>query len=336
MTNTKFRKRALLSSVAMMLVALIALGSATFAWYLANPTVTASGLKMQTQTSPGLAVASASARAAATAASSANVLYAYQSSTKLDVMSATWDNGSKTYTFTENDYDTTASGEVRDLQPVSFDTKAALAAKATVDPADASTAFEWSDIVFGKINAAESSASAKGAGAFTGVNVTAAAGTHAIVNNVYIEDIYLRISNNSNDGAVDVGSIQVDIADPATATLPAGGIRVAIVSVEGGTIKYIGTWAPASAQADENDTDDFQCYDSASATAGAVDDATFFTSGDVYSESGNAILTVGPSETANYLRAYVYLDGEDYNVYSDAVNQLAYLTDGITITVTKL
>ena len=30
MTNTKFRKRALLSSVAMLLVALVALGSATF------------------------------------------------------------------------------------------------------------------------------------------------------------------------------------------------------------------------------------------------------------------------------------------------------------------
>ena len=33
MTNTKFRKRALLSSVAMLLVALVALGSATFAWF---------------------------------------------------------------------------------------------------------------------------------------------------------------------------------------------------------------------------------------------------------------------------------------------------------------
>lgn len=36
MTNTKFRKRALLSSVAMLLVALVALGSATFAWFEAT------------------------------------------------------------------------------------------------------------------------------------------------------------------------------------------------------------------------------------------------------------------------------------------------------------
>ena len=60
MTNTKFRKRALLSSVAMLLVAFIALGSATFAWFVANPTATASGLKMQTKADAGIAIASKS------------------------------------------------------------------------------------------------------------------------------------------------------------------------------------------------------------------------------------------------------------------------------------
>ena len=60
MTNTKFRKRALLSSVAMLLVALVALGSATFAWFVANPTATASGLKMQTKADSGIAIASKS------------------------------------------------------------------------------------------------------------------------------------------------------------------------------------------------------------------------------------------------------------------------------------
>ena len=60
MKNTKFRKRALLSSVAMLLVALVALGSATFAWFVANPTATASGLKMQTKADAGIAIASKS------------------------------------------------------------------------------------------------------------------------------------------------------------------------------------------------------------------------------------------------------------------------------------
>ena len=48
MTNTKFRKRALLSSVAMLLVALVALGSATFAWFTSSTTATAQGINVQT------------------------------------------------------------------------------------------------------------------------------------------------------------------------------------------------------------------------------------------------------------------------------------------------
>ena len=56
MTNTKFRKRALLSSVAMLLVALVALGSATFAWFTENPAVDANGITGQAQTSTGLEI----------------------------------------------------------------------------------------------------------------------------------------------------------------------------------------------------------------------------------------------------------------------------------------
>lgn len=54
MTNTKFRKRALLSSVAMLLVALVALGSATFAWFVDDPNVTATGISAKANTALGL------------------------------------------------------------------------------------------------------------------------------------------------------------------------------------------------------------------------------------------------------------------------------------------
>ena len=54
MKNTTFRKKALLSSVAMLLVALVALGSATFAWFTANPNVEATGLQMTTKAAAGL------------------------------------------------------------------------------------------------------------------------------------------------------------------------------------------------------------------------------------------------------------------------------------------
>lgn len=56
MTNTKFRKRALLSSVAMLLVALVALGSATFAWFVDDPNADAKGLNASSQSSTGLQI----------------------------------------------------------------------------------------------------------------------------------------------------------------------------------------------------------------------------------------------------------------------------------------
>lgn len=58
MTNTKFRKRALLSSVAMLLVALVALGSATFAWFTSKPDANASGLSLKATSSTGLLIQS--------------------------------------------------------------------------------------------------------------------------------------------------------------------------------------------------------------------------------------------------------------------------------------
>ncbi len=48
MKNTKFRRRALISSVAMLLVALVALGSATFAWFTSSTVATADGIKVST------------------------------------------------------------------------------------------------------------------------------------------------------------------------------------------------------------------------------------------------------------------------------------------------
>lgn len=63
MTNTKFRKRALLSSVAMLLVALVALGSATFAWFTTNTHADADGLVIKSTAARGIVVQSESARA---------------------------------------------------------------------------------------------------------------------------------------------------------------------------------------------------------------------------------------------------------------------------------
>lgn len=48
MKNTKMRKKMLLSSIAMLMVATVSLGSATYAWFSTKTTATAKGIKVQT------------------------------------------------------------------------------------------------------------------------------------------------------------------------------------------------------------------------------------------------------------------------------------------------
>lgn len=62
-TRLYTRKRALISSVAMLLVAMIALGTATYAWFVADPTASAAGLKMRTVSGSGLVILSESEKA---------------------------------------------------------------------------------------------------------------------------------------------------------------------------------------------------------------------------------------------------------------------------------
>ena len=96
MKNTTFRKKALLSSVAMLLVALVALGSATFAWFTANPNAEASGLKLKTTAASGLVI-----RTETDPNWSHNAIF--------DAIDDPADNGTKVI----------ANTVIRDLQPVS-------------------------------------------------------------------------------------------------------------------------------------------------------------------------------------------------------------------------
>ena len=56
--KTTSRKRLLISSVAMLLVAMLALGTATFAWFTNNTSTTASGINVKTVQASDLKVAS--------------------------------------------------------------------------------------------------------------------------------------------------------------------------------------------------------------------------------------------------------------------------------------
>lgn len=54
--NSKAIKKQLLAAVAMVLVAAVALGSSTYAWFVASGSVTAKGMKVQAQAEGGLAI----------------------------------------------------------------------------------------------------------------------------------------------------------------------------------------------------------------------------------------------------------------------------------------
>lgn len=54
--NSKAIRKQLLAAVAMVLVAAVALGSSTYAWFVASGTVTATGMKVQAQSEGGLAI----------------------------------------------------------------------------------------------------------------------------------------------------------------------------------------------------------------------------------------------------------------------------------------
>ena len=285
MTNTKFRKRALLSSVAMLLVALVALGSATFAWFVANPTATASGLVMSTNASPGIVVASTSVLALAEQGD--DVVTAYKAQTYLNA----------TGTF---DSPTAAATVAKDLQPASPDVSSAAAGT----------------LNFYTAKAADSAHST-------------IAGTPGWTtsSDVYSENVYFKASSlDDNVTGPTVKQATVTIGLNSSAGTVKTGVKVALVSSQG---ELIGIWK-ATGGADQ------KTYSSGALSASPY---TCTASG-----VAKAITTAIPTSSAinndgttgNYITAFVYLDGEDQNVYSDNVPRLVNIVDSITISVSTV
>ena len=63
MKRSTFRKSSLISSVALLLVAIVALSGATFAWFSSNESTTASGIEMKASAASGLYIANSTATA---------------------------------------------------------------------------------------------------------------------------------------------------------------------------------------------------------------------------------------------------------------------------------
>jgi hypothetical protein len=316
MTNTKFRKKALLSSVAMLLVALVALGSATFAWFVANPTVTASGLKMQTNAAAGIYVASESA---INVLGTSNRADAFGKTTLLDAQSGT--------EIADLAGRTAEQYQKFVLLPTSLDNTA-------TSPAVPDAINAWAHATAAQNTAPGKNDSAYVAGVdgstFTYTATTSAGGT-----GVYYEDIYVKTTTSTETDSVEIRSAYVKITLPTNAGSGdiCQGIRVALtvpVAASGSdpaTERIIGIWAPSGHTAG-------YCWDKSSASAARksttyLDGTTDALGAKASIDSG--VLTATPSTEANKIRVYVYLDGEDANVFSSNISTLTEVLAGISV-----
>lgn len=308
MTNTKFRKRALLSSVAMLLVALVALGSATFAWFVANPTVTASGLKLETSAAAGLAVASKSVKDIY----ASDVSSAFKQTTVLNAKGTTASYATDTASF--------------NLQP---------AAPKNALESDFS-------LKFGSVKAAAATDKAAAAATFSEQAVyseniylrttTTDAGAYADVKSVSVT--ITPTGTNAARAGIKVLLVAHQVADKT--------YRVAGADTDSSTTainEIVGAWKVSDTSVTPNVVGNDSKLWSGNTTA---TDATRFADAptDFYHASGATInlpqaLVATTDTEGTYLTAYVYLDGENDGVYSSNVPNAVDLVNSISISISS-
>ncbi len=265
MKNTTFRKKALLSSVAMLLVALVALGSATFAWFAANPNADASGLSLKTTAATGLVIKTDS--------------------------DDNWSHNADLYKGQENGFD---------LQPVSQEQD---------NPDNFWTIAAADSGKFMHDNAASMS--------------PATLGTFESAGYVYTEKVYFRLSDGSaaTTDSVYLTGVTINKNATNTTTMP-NAIRVAIADKEG---NLVGTYAISTAGIgtiidEEAQTKAAEVLTGTNKVAGTYNPtvATAVGTAGVKVVDGKDLSASADDET-NFVKVYVYLDGQDANCYSDNV-----------------
>lgn len=289
MKNTKMRKKMLLSSIAMLMVATVSLGSATFAWFKSNPYADATGIKMQATASKGLKVLSAT-QAAKNAKMELYNVDTYQSSTVLRT----------------NDGTVSYATPIA-LNPVSINATDAGFTGYTVG-AELDTAYG----ALGTENVAL---------AENGVENVAA----NVTGDYYVEDVYAAVVGAADPDA----TMKVKIKDLTVTTVGldmSAGVRIALyyedyqkdINAEtpgdqpGYVSKLIGTYNPtAAARANNKITGgEGAAYSSAtkvSYSAAPASEAKTWP-GDTLDQSGY-----------DRFKVLVYLDGEDSKVFSNNI-----------------
>ncbi|MEE3492247.1 hypothetical protein [Ruminococcus sp.] len=271
MTNTKFRKRALLSSVAMLLVAILALGSATFAWFASNPNANAKGVNLKTNAGSGLVILTDSEYKLWSDISTekANAMFDHDNI----VLDAVAKSGvTLATTSTRSDLETYGNG--RKIMPLVPKTNAT----------DLSAANSW--------YTAEGTAYDDG---------TAKTGTYAATSlthgsNAFVEKIYTRTTDVTSSDTASISSITVSWSDAGASTNIKNALRVAILDTDG---KIIGIWKPTGKTASSYD---------GSAVATSLPQ---FTNGSACTSFTGNDVVVDNTATGTYVTVVAYLDGED-------------------------
>ena len=289
MTNTKFRKKALLSSVAMMLVALVALGSATFAWFAVDPSVsTANSLKMTTSASTGIVILSESEKDLWTTkvnAAKADAMFD-KSGVVLGAVVEKYDHDSDPETAAiEYDVDTDSDRTHIITNPSAVNITMPLIPK--TGDVELSTSSNWykaggTDAEHGELPTTAGESPATDYSQLTAVALSK--GT-----NCYKEKIYYK-NTDTSAAAESITSATIDwTIDSATIS---NAVRVALLDSDG---KLLGVWAPSGKTAkDFNGTS---------------------TIGDITTTAKGNAKTITAQEVSNdgssYVEIVLYIDGED-------------------------
>lgn len=290
MKNTKSRKKMLMSSVAMLLVALIALGTATFAWFAANPYADASGLKLKTTASTGLVARTDS--------------------------DTEWSHNALLYCNGKTGANKAALTDPFNLNPVSQEQTAEKADTfytVVAKDAGAYDADTSQDMGTGS-KTTWTAASGENDGSFSKADV-------------YQENVYFRLSDGSDAASATTKEVKIN---KVTITPKAGiaaddsmqnAIRVAIVdssknllgtyALDTATTHVDGTMHPTS----ETDLKPAKGTFDPPLVASVAADATFATS----VSTGITGLTTNSTNLTKYVTVYVYLDGQDKLTYSNKV-----------------
>lgn len=252
--KTKARRRLLVSSLCMLLVAIVALGTATFAWFTSDPTASASGLKVKATAATGLLINAATENKW--------------------THNATLNKGGNDYAADPLSIDPTAAIDQDTKTLVGYKTVAAADDNYAADTTkDVTTSTAW---YTEKINAK-----------ITGTDATSA--------NVKITSISLGDGSWSDNLrlALTYTNVTAPASEGAEATYATE--LVGIFSANGDTNKYL-------------------------TKEGAYNESI---SSSAYTFASSTTKTVAVDNTGeDYFTVYVYLDGEDSEVYTDNITTL--------------